>query len=117
MTRMYTFGTAAALGIAALTLAGCQPAGPTDMSQGGFVTPAQQDQICLDAVKAETGNSVASVQFSDHDGGTMEIVGGVTYDSVVTVGVGSPAVAYHCLINNDGVVGDIHAVISAHVDG
>lgn len=117
MTRIHTFGTAAAFGIAAIALAGCQPTDTAAMSQGGFVTPAEQDQICLDAVKAETGATVASVQFSDHDGGTMEIVGGETFDSVVTVGVGSDGETYHCLINNDGVVGDIHGVTAAHSPG
>jgi hypothetical protein len=119
MIRFSTLGTVALFGAAAIALAGCEPMSPTDVGGMGvgMVTPQQQDQICLDAVKAETGATTASVLISDHDGGSSEIVSGRTYDSVVTVGVGDNSEPYHCLIDDDGVVGDIHRVSSTHSPG
>lgn len=104
-------------GTAALVLAGCEPAGTAGAGRLDMITPAQQDQICLDAVKAQEGETIGTVITSDHSGGISEAVDGKVYDSVVTVAVGPESTQFHCLIDDSGTVGDIHSLVHAHAAG
>lgn len=86
----------AGLALCGFGLAACD-ASTTDMAATSSTPTSVQEQACLTAVSAETGNSNVSVMSSLFSEANSEVM----------VAAGDDAAPWRCLVANDGVVAEV----------